>query len=282
MARIDLTGRPIAITGASSGIGAALALDCAKAGMPVALAARRVDRLESIAKRITDAGGRAIVFELDVRDGAACGRFIDRTVEAFGSLYAVCANAGYGLERSFHETDEATLRDLFETNFFGSVNFVRPAVQRMLAAEWNERAGVPRGHVLWMSSCLAKMTIPYYGPYSATKAAQSHVGRAMRLELEPLGIRVSIIHPISTRTEFFAVAGERSQNGPLAAHSPAFFTQDAAVVSRKTLAVLRSNRPEVWTGFKGWVARLGMSINTFSPRLADFTTRGMVSRRTKH
>lgn len=278
---IDLRNRPIAITGASSGIGAAIALACAGAGMPVALGARRADRLRAVADRITAAGGKAFTFELDVRDAAACAAFLDRGAAALGPIYAVCANAGYGLERAVHLTDDAALRAIFETNFFGSMNIVRPAVERMLAAPAPSN-GAPRGHVLLVSSCLAKMTVPMYGAYSATKAAQNHIGRAMRLELAPLGVRVSTIHPITTRTDFFDNVKEKSDKQEIIVHSPAWFSQDASVVAKKTLACLRRNRPEVWTGLKGWVVRFGMSVNTLMPRLADFTTRGMVPTAPEH
>lgn len=281
MAAINLSGRAIAITGASSGIGEALAIECAKAGMKVAIGARRVDRLNALAKRLSDHGGTVMVCEVDVRNAPACEAFIARAWEEIGPLYAVCANAGYGLEKPFSSLSDAELRDIYEVNFFGSVNVVRPAVERMLKLPWKPGDRVPRGHVLWVASCLSKMTIPFYGAYSGTKAAQAHLGRSMRLELAPLGVRVSTVHPISTRTEFFETAKDLSKAKALTNHAPAFFTQDACVVARRTVACLRRDRPEVWPGWKGGVVRLGMAINTLFPRLADFTTRGIVGRRTE-
>lgn len=275
MARIDLTGRPIAITGGNSGIGAAIALACARAGMPLALGARRADRLDRVASMARDLGVPVFTRALDVRDAAACREFIRLAWGELGPLYAVCANAGYGLERPVHETDDAALRDIFETNFFGSMHVLRPAIDLMLGGP-AERPG-PRGHLLMVSSCLAKMTVPLYGAYSATKAAQNHIGRAMRLELAPLGIRVSTIHPITTRTDFFDTVKQQSDKRDIVAHAPAWFSQDASVVADRTVACLRRDRPEVWTGFKGAFVRFGMCVNTLLPRLADWTTRGMVN-----
>ncbi|MFN4166646.1 MAG: SDR family NAD(P)-dependent oxidoreductase, partial [Ferrovibrio sp.] len=149
----DLTGLPIAITGASSGIGAATALACARAGMPVALAARRIDRCEELAEQIRRQGGRAIAVEADVVDSAACQRLVDRTIEAFGSIYSLYANAGYGIESAVDATSDAELRRIFEVNFFGTMNAIRPALPHMKAAR--------RGHILICSSCLAKIAVPY-------------------------------------------------------------------------------------------------------------------------
>ena len=271
---VDLRGKPIAITGAGTGIGAATALACASAGMPVALCGRRADKLESIAGRIRSTGGQAITMVVDVADVTACRGFVQRTVAEFGSIYSVYANAGWGYEKPIHAMSDEEMRSIFETNFFGTMNVIRPALEHML-----RNPGSPRGHILICSSCLAKMAIPHYGAYSATKAAQNHVGRAMRLELEPLGVQVSTVHPITTCTELFDKVRERSGIDQVASHAPAFFTQDAEVVADKTIACLRRPRPEVWTGFKGAVVRFGLSVNTLFPRLADFTVRGLAKQR---
>ena len=122
MARIDLRGLPIAITGASSGIGYAAAIACARAGMPVAVSARRADRLNELVALIVREGGRAIAVPGDVAKPEDCQSLVGTTREAFGSVYAVFANAGYGIEKPVHETCDQELRDLFETNFWGSIN----------------------------------------------------------------------------------------------------------------------------------------------------------------
>src|SRR5690606_27053092 len=97
---IDLRGRPIAITGASSGIA------CADAGMPVAVGARRADRLEQLVAEITARGGRAVAVTMDVARPDDGRRLVERAVEAFGSLYAVFANAGVGLHKPIHHTTD--------------------------------------------------------------------------------------------------------------------------------------------------------------------------------
>lgn len=274
MPTIDLRGKPIAITGASSGIGAATAIACARAGMPVALGARRIDKLQGVVDRIVGEGGKALAFPCDVTDAAQCRTLIDRTVEAFGSIYAVDANAGYGLERAIDKTTDAEVRAMFETNFFGSLNVIRPALERM-----RENPGPNRGHVLWCSSCVSKMALPYYGIYSATKAAQNHAGRAMRLELEGTGIRVSTLHPIGTKTEFFDRVVDNSGSARLIEHTPDALLQSAEFVADLTVRCLRRPHAEVWTGVKGGFVRFGMSVCTMIPGLSDLVLRGQVQRR---
>ncbi len=258
MSVIDLKDKPIVITGAGSGIGRATAVACAEAGMPVALAGRRASNLDDTRAQIEGVGGKAIVVVTDVTSQADCDALIDETRKAFGSVYAVYANAGYGFEKPVHETTEAELRDIFETNFFGCMNTIRPALPEMIAAG--------TGHVLMCSSCIGKIGIPHYGPYCATKGAQSLIARSMRHELKPLGVHVTCVHPVLTATEFSTVASERSGGSRIADNMPRFLVQPPERVARATVRALRKPRTEVWTsGVSRWV----FAMLTAMPRVAD-------------
>ncbi len=277
---IDLAAKPIAITGASSGIGAATAIACAAAGMPLALGARRADKLQSIVDTINASGGRAIAVAMDVCTPGDNQRLLDECVRAFGSVYAVYANAGYGEESSIMSMSETEVRAMFETNFFGTLSLLRAAVPLM---EGNSPGpGGVRGHLLVCSSCLGKMWVPYYSIYSATKAAQNHIGRAMNIELRDQGIRVSTIHPIGTRTEFFDQVAARNRQGKrLTLHTHEALLEAPELVAAKTLACLRRPRPEVWTSMNGVMVRLGMGLANMMPRVSDLAMRILISRRTK-
>lgn len=266
MARIDLTGKPILITGASSGIGKATALACARAGMPVLAAARRADRLDALVGEIESAGGRAESVALDVNDADACAEAVSRCVETFGSIYAVFANAGFGIEGGAFDLTEDQTRGIFETNFFGSMHIIRPALARMRS----QRAG----HVLWCSSCLSILPTPYYAAYSASKAAQHHYGRAMRVELLGTGIHSTTVHPVGTKTEFFDTADKHSGGAKLFDKAEERLMQPPERVAKAIVRALRKPRAEVWTSIP---ARYGMSIVGRCPRLAD-----MVFTRMKH
>lgn len=269
MARaIDLEGKPICITGASAGIGRATALACARAGMPVLLAARREERLREIAETIRAGGGSAEIAVVDVTDASVCEAMIRRARSSFGSLYAVFANAGFGVESAMHEMSDADLRDIFAVNFFGSMNTVRPALPILL----EQRAG----HILFCSSCLAVMPTPFYGAYSATKACQHHVGRAMRIELAPLGVHVSTVHPIGVKTEFFQVAAARSQRATMLDSAPARLMQSPERVASAIVRCLRHPKPEVWTSQP---ARLVLKSAALTPRVLDVFLRCMIRAR---
>lgn len=255
--RIDLKGRPIAISGASSGIGEATALACARAGMPVTLAARRIDRLTEIAERIQIAGGRAIAVACDVCDPQACREVIARTEAEFGTVYAVFANAGYAYEGEALD-DEAKLRRLLEVNFFGSLNLIRPAMEIMRSQG--------RGHAIFCSSCLSKVALPYYAAYTSSKAMQEHFARAMRMELRGSGIHVSSVHPVSTRTELWDRLSEESGGETMADGGGDRRMQGPEKVARAVVRCLRHPRGEVWTGI---LAHAGFGLCAAMPGLAE-------------
>lgn len=266
---IPLVGKPIVITGATAGIGRATAMECARAGMPLVLTGRREDRLRDVVADVERLGGRALPAPGDVTSEKDCEDAVRLCVESFGSVYAVFANAGYGVEAPVHEMSDVEVRDIFETNLFGSLNIIRPALPHMLRAR--------AGHVLFCSSCLAKFVIPNYAAYSATKAAQHHLGRAMRLELAPFGVHASTVHPVGTKTEFFDQVTTRSGGAPIVKHAPDMFLQSPSRVARAVVRCLRSPRPEVWTSA---LVRYGMAIGGLFPRTSDFFVRKMVSERT--
>lgn len=254
---IELVGKPIAITGASSGIGAATALACAAAGMPVALGARREDRLREVVDLIRARGGRAIAVRCDVDDPDDCKRLIDRAASEFGGLYSVFANAGYGFESRVLEMDPARIEAIFRTNFYGSMHLVWHAAPRMLESH--------AGHILLCSSCLSKLSVPMYAAYSATKAAQDHFGRALRLELAGTGVHCSTVHPVQTTTEFSQRTTAESR-GKAVMTGSAGISQTPETVARAIVRCLRKPKGEVWTSR---ATRLAFAFATAWPSLAD-------------
>jgi short-subunit dehydrogenase len=266
----SLAGRVFVITGASSGIGRATAIEAARADMDVVVAGRRVDRLESVVREIAGLGRRGHAVAGDVADPTFAARLLDESERVFGRFDAVFANAGYGAEKRAIEFGDGELRRMFEVNFFASVDLVRLAAERLIAAK-------RRGHLLMCSSCVAKFTLPGYGPYSATKAAQAMVCRAMRYELREYGIEVSSVHPVTTQTEFFDVAtgggasaaargADEIPQPSVAAHAPKFIIQSPERVARAVVRCLRRPVAEVWTSFP---TRLGAAIFTAFPWVAD-------------
>lgn len=267
---VDLSGKAVAITGASSGIGAATALSCARAGMAVALLARRADKLDEVRSRIEAEGGRALAVTGSVDDPEDCARLVAEAEAALGPLYAVVANAGYGAEEPSWSMPEEAIRAMFETNFFGSLRTVRPALPGMI-----ERGS---GHVVFVSSCLSKIGIPHYAAYCATKAAQDHFARAMRHELRPKGVAVSSVHPIGTKTEFFDTAAGRSPGGArLLDRGNERFMQPASKVADAIVRRLRSGQGgEVWTSAP---MRATLGLAAMAPGMTDAVLRRLFERR---
>ena len=257
MRTVALQDKVIVITGASSGIGAATAVECARAGMRVVANARRADRLDAVAEQVRSAGAEVETVVGDVAQTGMSARLLDAAQERFGGFHAVFANAGYGFDAPVHETSDERLRHIFEVNFFAASDLLNAAVARLL----EQKRG---GHLIMCSSCLAKFTLPGHGAYSAAKAAQNHLCRAMNIELEPYGIRVSSVHPVTTATEFFQVSGRLSgrevQGDGVPPHTPRWFVQPPQRVARAVVRCLRHPRPEVWTSFTTRAVAAAMTL----------------------
>ncbi len=264
----NLHTKPIAITGASSGIGRATAIACARAGMPVILAARRMDKLDAVRAEIEAAGGKAIAVACDVTSQADCDNLIAAAIDTFGSIHAVFANAGYGLERPIHLVSDAEMRAIFETNYFGTLNTIRPAIPHMLKAR--------AGHILICASCIGKLGVPYIGAYCATKGAQWLIGQAMHSELKPRGIDVSVVYPVRTLTEFSDVSAAVSNLPPVPRTTPLAKAQTADDVARAIVKCLRRPCPEVWTSTP---TRLTFALAMAMPRFAASRLSAYAARR---
>jgi NADP-dependent 3-hydroxy acid dehydrogenase YdfG len=199
-----MADRPVLlITGASSGIGAATARRAAAAGYRLALGARRRDRLDALSEEL---GGseEAIAVACDVAEWDQVQALAAATLEAFGRLDAVFANAGFGARRGFLEESPEHWRSMVLTNVLGVALTIRATLPHLL-----ERG---TGHYLLTSSVAGRRALPG-SLYSATKWAVTAIGEALRSELrqmhENAGIRVTLIEPGMTDTEFF---DQRPQN----------------------------------------------------------------------
>ena len=234
----DLRHRVLVITGASSGIGAATAVEAGRAGMRVVLAARRQSRLEEVADQVRRAGGEARVVPTDVADTPQIDALFDQAVDHFGGVDALFANAGYGwFAPTTHDLGE-TESHLWQVNYFGAVHALRRAADLM------QRQG--HGHLLVCSSIVARSGLPYSGTYAATKAALHAMTVSMQLELAPDGIDVSCVYPGATDTEFHARVRSKCGRDPTTGDTPRMFVTSPRGVARRVVRCLRRPRPEVW------------------------------------
>jgi len=246
----------VVITGASAGIGKALAERLSARGAALVLAARRLERLEELNQEMS---ARHLVVRADVARREDCQTIVDRALERFGRIDTLVCNAGYGLYKKMSDTSPEDLRRIFATNVFGSTDCIYAALPSMLRQaprdDW-------RGQIMLVSSCVARRAIPFLGAYSATKAAQLSLAEAMRVELTPDRIAVTCVMPIQTKTEFGRVA--QTQGGVKIARGPVGQTVQH-VVRRMTDAIVKP-RAEVWP-FRP--ARWAFGLGTLFPRLVD-------------
>lgn len=184
------------ITGASSGIGEAVARAFARDGLHVVLAARRRERLDAIAADIADTGGRATAVTCDVTAPTDVEAVVAAALQRTGRLDVMVCNAGLGYNGRLEETTADDMRRLMEVNFFGTFHAARAAVTHFRA--------VGRGHLFIVSSIVGRKGVPRMGAYAATKFAQAGLGESVRAELAGTGVHVTMVYPISTETNFRA------------------------------------------------------------------------------
>jgi NADP-dependent 3-hydroxy acid dehydrogenase YdfG len=189
----DLSGSVVAITGASSGIGEATALACARAGAAVSLAARRADRIEQLARRIEEDGGRALALPTDVADERQARAFVEQTYERLGRLDVLVNNAGVMLLGPVEGADTENWRRMIDVNLFGVLYCTHAALPVM-----REQGG---GHIVNVSSVAGRSANAGSAVYNMTKFGVGAFSEALRQEALHSKIRVTIIEPGVVATE---------------------------------------------------------------------------------
>jgi short-subunit dehydrogenase len=190
-----LAGRVALVTGASSGIGRALALRLAAGGAAVALVARRRGALAEVADSIEGAGGRALVLPCDVAEPEAVAEAARLAIGHFGAVDLLVNNAGYGHHRRFLEWDLEDIERMVRVNFLGSVYFTKALLAGMA------KRGL--GWVVFMASVAGRIAPPEEAAYAATKFAIVGFAEALSLEVEEAGVHVLTVCPGVIRTGFF-------------------------------------------------------------------------------
>lgn len=184
----------VLVTGASSGIGAAIAEAFGTLGWPVALGARRVDRLEELARSIGETGGRALARHLDVSDPPSIDAFFSAAENEFGPIDVVVNNAAIGVPGFLQDLSPAEIEAELRTNLLGPMLIARRALPSMVARR--------SGSLVFISSMSAVEPRPMQAGYTAAKMGLEGVARTLRMDLEGTGVRSIIVRPGPTRSEF--------------------------------------------------------------------------------
>jgi len=248
---MEVKGKIVIVTGASSGIGEATAREFAKEGAKVVLAARRVDRLESLAKEIAGmgTGAEALVVQADLSKLEDIQSLIAKTLERYGRIDVLVNNAGFGRLDWLENLDPVKdIQSQFDVNVLGVIQTTRQALPIMI----KQRSG----HIINMCSMAGLVATPTYTVYAACKHAVHGFSEALRREVKPWNIDVSMIYPGGVTTEFAAHAGIKRKTN---ASTPRFMLLTAEQVGQTVVKLVRSPRamliiPWLWS-FTVWMNR---------------------------
>jgi short-subunit dehydrogenase len=228
-----LSGSVTFITGASSGIGAAVAREAARQGSDVVLTARRQDRLEALASEIEDMGRRALVACCDVTRDGDLEAAVARAQQTFGHIDYVIANSGYGVVGPFASLTMDDYRRQFETNLFGVLRTAMATRDQLIAS---------RGSLVIMGSVNGFVPIPGSSPYSMSKAALHMLALTLRQELRPHGVGVTLVAPGFVKSEIRQVDNLGVRHPHARDRVPSWLSGSAEKTARQLLRAARSRR----------------------------------------
>ncbi len=254
MARRTIEGSRAIVTGASSGIGRAIALELVRQGGKVVCMARREDRLQTLAKEIESLGGSVACIASDVTNAVARGRCLDAAQTRFGGLDILVNNAGVGAIGPFETSDPQRVRRIMEVNFFALVEMTRAALPLLRQGR--------RPIIVNISSILGRRGVPHNSEYAASKFAVHGFSESIRAEFSAAGIDVLVVSPGTTDTEFFDQVLE-SKGGP---KWPQHAAVSAETVAQATVRAIRRGNHEITPYLWGKVLVL---LNRISPWLVD-------------
>ena len=247
------------ITGASSGIGYALALKLAEQGAWLTLAARSEDKLKELAEKCRALGGRALVVRTDIAEQDQCENLIERTVAEYGRIDTLYNNAGITVWAKF---EEMKVLDPFEkvmrVNYLGSLYCTHYALPHLKESQ---------GRIVAVSSLAGRTGVPYRSGYSASKFAMAGFFETIRIELAPYGISVTMIYPdfvqTNTRLKAFGPDGEQLKSRPMREGKRMMTADQAADQIIKTVG---KRKRELIMSTRG---KLGSWVKLIAPGLID-------------
>jgi short-subunit dehydrogenase len=216
------------VTGASSGIGRALAERAVRAGWNVLAVGRRAERLDELAARVKNATGRIATLTLDLRAPHAPRRIVDDALARFGHIDVLVNNAGGVAVGPISQQSDDALAEQMETHVIVPLALTREALPALRAS---------KGHIFYVGSGVARIPVGTLGAYPAAKAAVRSLARIARNELKPDGIAVTYVDPGAVATEFMTRAGFA---GP-----PPGIAASPYAVARRIFAAFATRRPVV-------------------------------------
>jgi short-subunit dehydrogenase len=237
----------IIITGASSGIGKACALEFSRNGGTLVLAARNIEKLKEVKSRIEAEGGEAIIIETDVRNIDDCERLINKTIDKYGKINVLVNNAGISMRASFAELDLTVMKEVMDTNFYGAVYCTKFALPHLLEQ---------KGLVIGMSSITGLTPLPGRTAYVASKHALDGFLNTLRIENMKKGLRVLVAHPGFTSSNIRNIAlnaignpqkeNPRDEDSMMSAEEVAEIIVRASINQERDIILTMKGKLAVW------------------------------------
>ncbi len=244
----------VLITGASSGIGRALALELAREGSRLVLNARRAEKLEELAREVIALGGEAELAVGDVTSPDARRAALEIAQTRYGGIDVLVNNAGVSAHGPFEQASPERLRAIMEVNFFALAEMTREALPLLKQGQ--------RPLVVNIASILGHRGIPFASEYCASKFAVRGLSESLRAELSKYGIDLLVVSPGTTDTEFFDHLIENQIEMPWTKQSPV----PAPVVAQRIVRAIHRRRHEIIPNFRG---RLLVYLNRLAPWIVD-------------
>jgi len=259
-----LAGQVVAVTGASMGIGEAIAGVFAQQGASVVFLSRDTARAEAARARV-GFSERTIALSCDIRNSEEIDRVVALTLHHFKRIDVWVNNAGHGLMDSVANLEIPACHELFETNFFGALSAMQAVIPVM-----RQQGG---GTIINISSVAGHIPLPFHAAYSATKFALNAIGKAARVELKKDGIHVLTVCPGYVRTAFGANAVRGKQQKTVRPGAVRGITADR--VARATLQGYLKRKREV---IVPWPMHLPLKIYQLFPGVVEWAMGKMAGR----
>lgn len=248
------------ITGASAGIGKAVALELVAQGAKVVLAARRMEKLRELEREIGGRGGEALAVQCDVRERASLDAAVAEAVGRFGGIDLVFANAGYGVTGSAYDLTADDYRAQFETNVFGVIETVYATLPHVTAR---------KGRVGVVSSVMGRIAVPASAPYCASKHALCGFADCLYYDLLERGVSMTLINPGIVESEIRSISNAGEYTGA-PDPAPTFLIMPTRTAARHIVRALYRRKPEYVVTLHG---KIGVGIARHFPRTMRFLFR---------
>lgn len=264
---IELKGKVVLITGASSGFGMDAARLFAYEGCSVILAARRIERLQELAASIQAQGGEAFAVPVDVADRREIEIMVDTVTDLYGQIDILFNNAGFG-RLAWHEnmSAERDIETQIAVNLLGVIQVSHAVLPGMLKRR--------SGHIINMSSVAGWIAPPTYTVYSASKYGVRGYTDALRREVQPFGVHVSGIYPGPAKTEFGQHTGDHPmRKSPLRRY---FRSMTSEEVAERVVELAKHPRRAV---IMPWYYKIAIWADWYMPWLVDWITMSVLTKR---